>query len=74
MRASLVWTPPQLTDGAGTSEQGMSIFNHAALVSAAYASSDALPHPHARLASCPRAVLRLIQFLRTTSAHSEIPE
>lgn len=29
----------------------MSRFNHAALISAAYASRDALPHPHARLAS-----------------------
>src|SRR5580692_7536432 len=29
----------------------MSGFNYAASISAAYASSDALPHPHARLAS-----------------------
>jgi hypothetical protein len=29
----------------------MSRLNHAASISAAYASSDALPHPHARLAS-----------------------
>src|SRR6266700_4953138 len=29
----------------------MSGLNHAASISAAYASSDALPHPHARLAS-----------------------
>ncbi len=42
---------PHLTDGEGTSKKGMSRFNHAALISAAYASSDALPHPHARLAS-----------------------
>jgi hypothetical protein len=42
---------PQLTDGEGTSKKGMSRFNRAALISAAYASSDALPHPHARLAS-----------------------
>jgi hypothetical protein len=38
-------------DAEDTSKMVMSRLNHAASISAAYASSDALPHPHARLAS-----------------------
>jgi hypothetical protein len=42
---------PHFADGEDTSTTDISRLNHAASVPAAYASSDALPHPHARLAS-----------------------
>ncbi len=42
---------PQARHARDASSTGMSGLNHAASISAAYASSDALPHPHARLAS-----------------------
>jgi len=42
---------PHFADGEDTSTTEFSRLNHAASVPAAYASSDALPHPHARLAS-----------------------
>ena len=42
---------PHFADGEDTSTTDFSRLNHAASVPAAYASSDALPHPHARLAS-----------------------
>jgi hypothetical protein len=42
---------PQARDPEDASTTSMSGFNYAASISAAYASSDALPHPHARLAS-----------------------
>jgi len=44
-------TSPHFADGEDTSTTDFSRLNHAASVPAAYASSDALPHPHARLAS-----------------------
>jgi hypothetical protein len=42
---------PQARHPEDASTTSMSGFNYAASISAAYASSDALPHPHARLAS-----------------------
>ena len=42
---------PHFADGEDTSTADFSRLNHAASVPAAYASSDASPHPHARLAS-----------------------
>ena len=42
---------PQARHAEDASTRRMSGFNYAASISAAYASSDALPHPHARLAS-----------------------
>ena len=42
---------PHLAYSEDTSNTDISRLNHAASVPAAYASSDALPHPHARLAS-----------------------
>ena len=42
---------PHLADNEDTGTTDISRLNHAASVPAAYASSDALPHPHARLAS-----------------------
>jgi hypothetical protein len=42
---------PHFADSEGTDFTDLSRLNHAASVPAAYASSGALPHPHARLAS-----------------------
>jgi hypothetical protein len=42
---------PHFADNEDTSTTDISRLNHAASVPAAYASSGALPHPHARLAS-----------------------
>jgi hypothetical protein len=42
---------PHFADSEGTDFTELSRLNHAASVPAAYASSGALPHPHARLAS-----------------------
>jgi len=42
---------PHFADSEGTGFTDLSRLNHAASVPAAYASSGALPHPHARLAS-----------------------
>ena len=42
---------PHFADNEETGTTDFSRLNHAASVPAAYASSDALPHPHARLAS-----------------------
>jgi hypothetical protein len=42
---------PHFADSEGTDETDLSRLNHAASVPATYASSGALPHPHARLAS-----------------------
>jgi hypothetical protein len=42
---------PQARHAEDASTRRMSGFNYAASISAAYASSDALPHPHARLSS-----------------------
>ena len=42
---------PHFADNEDTGTTEFSRLNHAASVPAAYASSDALPHPHARLAS-----------------------
>ena len=42
---------PHFADSEGTDFTDLSRLNHAASVPTAYASSDALPHPHARLVS-----------------------